>query len=68
MLPWLIFLSVLGRVVACAILVDVVDAWRIGSLYQRHELIIARLCGVMFIGFAITARIPVLSGLMSNQA
>jgi len=68
MLPWLIFLSFLGGVAAYAILIGVVGARRVRAFYQRHELIITRLCGVMFIGFAINALVHALPGLMPNKA
>jgi len=68
MLPWLIFLSFLGGVAAYAILIGVVGARQVRAFYQRHELIITRLCGVMFIGFAINALVHALPGLMPNKA
>src|SRR5476651_69568 len=55
MLPWLIALSFVG-------------ARRVRTLYQRHELLITRLCGVMFIGFAINALAHALPGLVTNKA
>lgn len=67
MLPWLILLSFLGGVVAYAILIGVVGARQIRTLYQRHELAITRVCGVMFIGFAINALVHALPGLISNK-
>ncbi len=68
MLPWLIFVSFLGGVVAYAILIGIVGARPVRAFYQRHELIITRLCGVMFIGFAINALVHALPGLMPNEA
>ncbi|WP_273826211.1 LysE family translocator [Pseudomonas asplenii] len=68
MLPGLIFLSFLGGVAAYAILIGVVGAQRVRVLYQRHELTITRLCGVMFIGFAINALTHALPGLLPNRA
>ncbi|MGY2236945.1 LysE family translocator [Pseudomonas gingeri] len=68
MLPALIFLSFLGGVLAYAILIGVVGAQRVRVLYQRHELMITRLCGVMFIGFAINALTHALPGLLPNKA
>ena len=64
MLPWLIALSFVGGAVAYAILVGVVGAGQVRALYQRHELLITRLCGVMFIGFAISALMHALPGLL----
>lgn len=68
MLPALIALSFVGGALAYAILVGVVGAQRVRMVYQRHELLITRLCGVMFIGFAINALMHALPGLMSNKA
>ncbi|NUT74727.1 LysE family translocator [Pseudomonas sp. C1C7] len=68
MLPWLIFLSFVGGLFAYAILIGVVGARRVRTLYQRHELMITRLCGVMFIGFAINALAHALPGLVTNKA
>jgi threonine efflux protein len=67
MLPWLIFLSFVGGLFAYAILIGVVGAQRVRTLYQRHELAITRLCGVMFIGFAINALAHALPGLVANK-
>ena len=67
MLPWLILLSFLGGVVAYGILIGVVGARQIRTLYQRHELAITRVCGVMFIGFAINALVHAVPGLISNK-
>lgn len=63
MLPWLIALSFMGGALAYAILVAVVGASQVRAVYQRHELLITRLCGVMFIGFAISALGHALPGL-----
>ncbi|AZE47195.1 L-lysine permease [Pseudomonas chlororaphis] len=68
MLPWLIFLSFLGGLGAYAILIGIVGARRVRTLYQRHELAITRLCGVMFIGFAINALLHAVPGLLANKA
>jgi threonine/homoserine/homoserine lactone efflux protein len=67
MLPWLIFLSFIGGLIAYAILIGIVGAQRVRTLYQRHELAITRLCGVMFIGFAINALAHALPGLVTNK-
>ncbi|MES2868730.1 MAG: LysE family transporter [Pseudomonadota bacterium] len=64
MLPWLIVLSFVGGAAAYAILVGIVGAGHVRALYQRHELLITRLCGVMFIGFAISALMHALPGLL----
>ncbi|PYY68040.1 lysine transporter LysE [Pseudomonas jessenii] len=68
MLPALIGLSFVGGLLAYAILIGIVGARRVRTLYQRHELAITRLCGVMFIGFAINALVHALPGLMPNKA
>jgi hypothetical protein len=36
-------------------------------LYQRHELAITRICGVMFTGFAINALLHAVPGLLTNK-
>lgn len=59
----------LGDVVWCSTaLIAIVGARQVRSLYQRHELLITRLCGVMFISFAINALVQALPGLMPNKA
>ena len=63
MLPWLIALSFVGGAAAYAILVGIVGAGHVRALYQRHQLLITRLCGVMFIGFAVSALAHALPGL-----
>ena len=68
MLPMLITLSFLGGLLAYAILIGIVGARQVRTLYQRHELAITRLCGIMFIGFAINALVHALPGLMPNKA
>ncbi|WP_129972881.1 MULTISPECIES: LysE family translocator [unclassified Pseudomonas] len=68
MLPMLIALSFLGGLLAYAILIGIVGARQVRTLYQRHELVITRLCGIMFIGFAINALVHALPGLMPNKA
>ncbi|MVW88096.1 LysE family translocator [Pseudomonas sp. PB101] len=68
MLPALIGLSFVGGLLAYAILIGIVGARRVRNVYQRHELAITRLCGVMFIGFAINALVHALPGLIPNKA
>ena len=68
MLPALIFLSFLGGILAYAILVGIVGARRVRTLYQRHELAITRICGVMFVGFAINALLHAVPGLLANKS
>lgn len=67
MLPWLIMLSFLGGLVAYAILIGIVGARQVRAVYQRHEVLITRLCGVMFIGFAVNALLHALPGLMPGR-
>jgi len=68
MLPGLIALSFLGGLGAYAILIGIVGARKVRHWYQRHELAITRVCGVMFIGFAINALVHAVPGLVSNKA
>ena len=67
MLPTLILLSFIGGLLAYAILIGVVGAQRVRTLYQRHEILITRLCGVMFIGFALNALAHALPGLFGSK-
>ncbi|MCU1750568.1 LysE family translocator [Pseudomonas sp. 6D_7.1_Bac1] len=67
MLPWLIVLSFVGGIAAYTILIGIVGARRVRTLYQRHELAITRICGVMFIGFAINALLHAVPGLLANK-
>lgn len=67
MLPWLIFSSFVGGIVAYAILIAVVGARQVRMVYQRHELAITRICGVIFIGFAINALLHAVPGLLANK-
>ncbi|KAF0863369.1 LysE family translocator [Pseudomonas sp. LD120] len=68
MLPGLIALSFLGGLAAYAILIGIVGARQVRSGYQRHERAISRVCGVMFIGFAINALLHAVPGLIGNKA
>lgn len=67
MLPGLIFISFVGGLLAYAVLIAIVGARHVRTLYQRHELMITRLCGVMFIGFAVNALIHAVPGLLGNR-
>ena len=49
------------------ILIGIVGAGHVRALYQRHQLLITRLCGVMFIGFAISALAHALPGLVGSN-
>ena len=68
MLPWLIALSFVGGLLAYVILIGIVGARQVRAVYQRHELLITRLCGVMFIGFAVNALLHALPGLVNGKA
>lgn len=68
MLPGLILLSFVGGVLAYVILVSVVGARRVRTAYQRHELAITRICGVMFIGFALNALWHAVPGLLAHKS
>jgi threonine/homoserine/homoserine lactone efflux protein len=67
MLPLLILVSTLGGIAAYAIIIGVVGARHVRTLYQRHELTITRICGVMFIGFAINALMHAVPGLLPRR-
>lgn len=67
MLPWLIVVSFLGGLAAYAILIGIVGARQVRTVYQRHEVLITRLCGLMFIGFAVNALLHALPGLMPSK-
>lgn len=68
MLPGLIALSFLGGLAAYAILIGIVGARQVRGWYQRHELAITRVCGVMFIGFAVNALVHAVPGLVGNKS
>lgn len=68
MLPLLILVSTLGGIVAYGIIVGVVGARHVRAVFQRHELTITRLCGVMFIGFAINALMHAVPGLLPRRS
>ena len=44
-----------------------IGAQRVRTVYQRHEILITKLCGVMFIGFAINALAHALQGLFGSK-
>ncbi|MFQ6574417.1 LysE family translocator [Pseudomonas sp. UM16] len=67
MLPALIALSFLGGLLAYVILIAIVGARHVRTLYTRYELWITRACGVMFIGFAVNALMHALPGLMPRS-
>ncbi len=55
MLPGLALASVTGGLIAYAILVALVGATAVRRLYRRHEILITRLSGLVFLGFAVNA-------------
>lgn len=67
MLPALIALSFLGGLLAYLILIVVVGARQVRTLYTRYELWITRACGLMFIGFAVNALLHALPGLIPRR-
>lgn len=68
MLPTMILLSFVGGIAAYSIVVAVVGARHVRALYVRHELAITRICGVMFIGFAINALVHAVPGLLPRRS
>lgn len=67
MLPALIALSFLGGLLAYLILIVVVGARHVRTLYTRYELWITRACGLMFIGFALNALMHAVPGLIPRR-
>ncbi|WP_275785818.1 LysE family translocator [Pararhizobium gei] len=54
-LPALLAVSFLGFLVADIILIGIIGASFVRRFYRRHELVIVRLSGLLFIGFAAQA-------------
>ncbi|WP_439813640.1 LysE family translocator [Zavarzinia sp. CC-PAN008] len=67
MLPQLVAISFAGGLAAYAILIAVVGARHVRTLYTRHEVAITRATGVMFVGFALSALIHAVPGLLSRR-
>ncbi len=63
MLPMLVLASLAGGLVSYAILVAMVGAAAVRRTYCRHETLITRLSGVLFIGFAVNALVHAVPGL-----
>ncbi len=63
MLPILVLASLAGGLVSYVILVTMVGAAAVRRTYRRHETLITRLSGVLFIGFAVNALIHAVPGL-----
>lgn len=54
-LPLILAVSFLGFLVADAILVGVIGLDAVRRLYRRHETVIVRASGLLFVGFAVQA-------------
>lgn len=67
MLPALIALSFVGGLLAYLILIVLVGARHVRTLYTRYELWITRACGLMFIGFAVNALVHAVPGLILRR-
>ncbi|HYZ61907.1 MAG TPA: LysE family translocator [Acetobacteraceae bacterium] len=67
-LPLLATASLVGGAAAYAILVAVVGAARVRSAYRRHEVLITRLSGLVFVGFAANALFHAAQGLTGQRA
>ncbi|CAH2598991.1 LysE family translocator [Rhodovastum atsumiense] len=67
MLPVLVLASLAGGVFAYAILVGLVGAGTVRRVYRRHETLITRLSGVLFIGFAVNALAHAAPGLAGQR-
>lgn len=67
MLPLLILLSTLGGIFAYSIIITLIGTRHVRALYQRHELTITRICGLMFIGFAINALMHAVPSLLPRK-
>lgn len=55
LLPVLLAVSLFGFLVADLVLIGVIGAGVVRRFYRRHELVIVRLSGLLFIGFGIQA-------------
>jgi threonine efflux protein len=67
-LPVLVLASVLGGFAAYAILTAVIGAETVRAAYRRHEVLIVRLSGLMFVGFALNALFHAGQGLSGQRA
>jgi threonine efflux protein len=67
MLPVLVTASLLGGFAAYAILVGAVGAGAIRRGYRRNQVLITRLSGLLFIGFALTALFHAGQGLLGYR-
>jgi len=67
MLPVLVMASLLGGFTAYAILVAAVGTGSIRRGYRRHEVLITRLSGLLFTGFAVSALAHAGTGLLGQR-
>lgn len=68
MLPVLVAASLLGGFAAYGILVAAVGTGSIRRGYRRHEVLITRLSGLLFAGFAVSALLHAGQGLLGTRA
>ena len=64
MLPALVLATLVGGLCAYVILVGLVGIAAVRRGYRRHEVLVNRLSGIMFIGFAVHAVTNALPGLL----
>lgn len=67
MLPALVVASCVGGLVAYMILVVVVGADAVRRSYRRHEILITRTSGLLFMGFAVHALLHAAPGLLPRR-
>lgn len=67
MLPALVGASCLGGLAAYLILIGLVGAAAVRRAYRRHEVLITRASGVVFIGFAVHAILHAVPGLLAPK-
>lgn len=66
-LPALVGATCLGGIVAYLILIGLVGASMVRKTYRRHEILITRASGIMFIGFAAHAVLHAVPGLFAPK-
>ena len=64
-LPGLLGAACLGFIFADVVLIAVSGATRMRTLYHRHETLIVRASGLVFLGFAAAALVNAMSGLLT---
>ena len=67
MLPALVGVTCIGGLAAYLILIGIVGAAAVRHTYRRHEILITRVSGVMFIGFACHAILHAAPGLFAPR-